>query len=226
MKQTVIGGIGITLLLTGGLVAQSQAPSNSQSSTDTTSLGQYARQVHKDPGAAAKPKVFDNDNLPREDKLSVVGTARPDNEPSNVPKEEPAAAPAPTSGDAKAGTESKPATTEIKVPVSTGDAEKDEAAKQAAYKQWGERLAAQKDQIDLMSRELDVAQREYQLRAAQMYADVGNRLRNSSEWDKQDADYKVKIADKQKAIDEAKQKLEDMTEEARKAGVPSSIREP
>jgi hypothetical protein len=59
-----------------------------------------------------------------------------------------------------------------------------------------------------------------------MYADVGNRLRNSGDWDKQDADYKQKIADKQKALDDAKQKLEDIQEDARKAGTPSSIREP
>jgi hypothetical protein len=228
MKQAVISGIGITLLLSAGLAAQSQTTANSQSSSDNTSLGTYARQVHKDPGANAKPKVFDNDNLPREDKLSIVGTARTESETANAPKaEEPAAAPAaPSTGEAKSGAESKPATADVKVPVSTGDGEKDEAAKQAAYKQWGDKLAGQKDQIDLLSRELDVAQREYQLRAAQMYADAGNRLRNSSDWDKQDADYKQKIADKQKAIDDAKQRLEDMTEEARKAGVPASVREP
>jgi LAS superfamily LD-carboxypeptidase LdcB len=56
-----------------------------------------------------------------------------------------------------------------------------------------------------------------------MYADAGNRIRNSAQWDKQDADYKQKIADKQKAVDDAKQKLEEMQEEARKAGVPSSM---
>ncbi len=100
------------------------------------------------------------------------------------------------------------------------------AAKEAAWKQWGEKLAGQKSQIDLLARELDVAQREYQVRAAAMYADVGNRLRNSAEWDKQDAQYKQQIGDKQKALDDAKQRLEDMVEEARKAGVPSSIREP
>ena len=77
-----------------------------------------------------------------------------------------------------------------------------------------------------MSRELDVLQREYQLRAAAMYADAGNRLRNEGDWDKQDAQYKQQIADKQKALDDAKQKLEDMLEDARKAGVPASIREP
>jgi len=70
-----------------------------------------------------------------------------------------------------------------------------------------------------------VLQREYQIRAAAMYADAGNRMRNEADWDKQDAQYKQQIADKQKAIEEAKQKLEDMQEEARKAGVPASARE-
>jgi len=71
-----------------------------------------------------------------------------------------------------------------------------------------------------------VLQREYQVRAAAMYADVGNRLRNSAEWDKQDTQYKQQIGDKQKALEDAKQKLEELQEQARKAGVPSSIREP
>jgi hypothetical protein len=77
-----------------------------------------------------------------------------------------------------------------------------------------------------VARELDVLQREYQLRAAAMYGDAGNRLRNQTDWDKQDAQYKQNIADKQKALDDAKQKLDDMQEEARKAGVPSNVREP
>ena len=59
-----------------------------------------------------------------------------------------------------------------------------------------------------------------------MYGDAGNRLRNSADWDKQDAQYKQQIADKQKALDDAKQKQDEMQEEARKAGVPSSVREP
>ena len=77
-----------------------------------------------------------------------------------------------------------------------------------------------------MGRELDVLQREYKLRVADMYADAGNRLRNSADWDKQDAQYKQQLADKQQALDDAKQKLDDLQEEARKAGVPSSVREP
>ena len=35
---------------------------------------------------------------------------------------------------------------------------------------------------------LDVAQREYRLRAASFYGDAGDRLRNSAAWDKEDAE--------------------------------------
>ena len=77
----------------------------------------------------------------------------------------------------------------------------------------------------MLGRELDVLQREYQIRAAAMYADAGNRMRNSADWDKQDTQYKQQIADKQKALDDAKQKLEDLQEEARKAGASASARE-
>ena len=58
-----------------------------------------------------------------------------------------------------------------------------------------------------------------------MYADVGNRLRNSVSWDKEDREYKQQIAEKEKAVADAKQKLDDMQESARKAGVPSAVRE-
>jgi len=70
-----------------------------------------------------------------------------------------------------------------------------------------------------------VDQKEYRIRAAAFYADAGDRLRNQATWDKEDTDYKQKIADKQKALDEAKQKVTDLQEDARKSGVPSSSRE-
>ena len=76
MKHIACSGIGLVLLL--GLIgvpagAQNQGSIASQNSSSGSSLGEYARQVRKDPGSTAKPKVFDNDNLPREDKLSIVG---------------------------------------------------------------------------------------------------------------------------------------------------------
>ena len=218
MRHSAALGVGIALYLSvaglsGGLQAQTE--SSSQASLAGQSLGDYARQVRKEPDAKPKKKVFDNDNLPKEDKLSVVGNA-----------------PAP-GAEAAAPAESKPAETANAAPAKAeagappADTSKmDQAQKEAAWKQWGDRLKAQQETIDLLTRELDVAQREYQIRAAAMYGDVGNRLRNSADWDKQDAQYKQQIADKQKALDDAKQKLEDLREEARKAGVPSSVREP
>jgi hypothetical protein len=201
-----------TFLLTSSAVAQTPAQSQDQSS-----LADYARKVHKDTGAAkGKPKVFDNDNLPKDDKLSVVGQLAPAEAKPAAPEgssEKPAAPDAKAASEGKTTAQPKPA------------AEQDEAKKQAEWKAWQEKLNAQKDQIALASRELDVTQREYQVRAAAMYADVGNRLRNSAQWDKEEATYKQQIADKQKALDEAKQKLEAMKDEAFKAGVPSSMTE-
>ena len=201
-RMTYIGFVFALSTILLGSPAGAQTTSQAQPTTQTqdqSSLGDYARKIHKDPGTAkAKPKVFDNDNLPTDDKLSIVG------------QQPPAALIGATAAEAdKASSDAKP--------------EDEQAKKQAAWKAWQDKLAAQKDQIDLAGRELDVLQREYELRAAAMYADVGNRLRNSGQWDKQEAEYKQKIADKQKAVDDAKQKLVDMQEEARKAGVPSAM---
>jgi hypothetical protein len=174
-----------------GAVAQTQQP-----------LGDYARTVRKDKDKDAKSaKTYDNDNLPVNDKLSVVGQT----------PEEPAAGAAPVApADAAA--------TAPKTPDSASD-------RQKLNDDWKAKIAAQKDQINLASRELDVAQREYRLRAAAMYADAGNRLRNSGSWDKEDAQYKQQIAQKQKSVDDAKKKLDDMQEQARKAGASASARE-
>jgi hypothetical protein len=211
-------GIVLLLGLTGMPVgAQNQSPSNTGQS-----LGDYAKQIRKEPDAKAKPKVFDNDNLPKDDKLSIVGTPPPP--PSNKSDEAKADESKPEESaaeDTKAGAEGKPAAD--KTAEGAAKAPDDEAARQAAIKQWTEKLNAQKQQIDLQTRELDVLQREYQIRAAAMYADAGNRLRNQADWDKQDAQYKQQIADKQKGLDEAKQKLTDLQEEARRAGMPNSV---
>jgi hypothetical protein len=234
MKNTACSGIGLVLLLglAGSPAAgQNQASSTPQDSSSGSSLGDYARQVRKDPNAASKPKVFDNDNLPREDKLSIVGptvtSAGDESADAKASQSEGAGAVAPIKAPGQNQSAAEGSVPQVKPPsAEAAPPQDDEATRQAAAKQWGDKLAAQKDQIDLLGRELDVLQREYQIRAAAMYADAGNRIRNSADWDKQDAQYKQQIADKQKALDDAKQKLDDMQEEARKAGVPSSVREP
>src|SRR6266404_4595349 len=194
MKHIACSGIALVLFL--GLTglpagAQNQAPTASQNSSSGSSLGDYARQVRKDPGApSSKPKVFDNDNLPKVDKLSVIGQT-PATITANSADAKGASSDSakPAEGDAKPANDNKAseakAGAEVKAPLtSTPKAPEDEAAKQ-----WGDKIASQKEQIDLLARELDVTQREYQIRAAAMYADAGNRMRNSADWDKQDAQY-------------------------------------
>jgi hypothetical protein len=222
MKRIVYSAIGATLSL--GLLGLSALAQNQATQSD--SLGDYARQVRKD---SAKPKkVFDNDNLPTTDKLSVVGnaTAEPaaDNSAASKPPETttgPGTA-VPATGEAKPGDANA---AKAGAPKTAKTPEEEQKEKEAAWKQWGDKISNQKDQIDLAARELDVLQREYQLRAAAMYADAGNRMRNEANWDKQDADYKQKIADKQKTLDDAKAKLDDLQEQARKAGAPASVQD-
>src|ERR1017187_3814643 len=118
MKRIACSGVGLVLFL--GLAgvpagAQNQAPSTAQNSSAGSSLGDYARQIRKDPGTKATPKVFDNDNLPKEDKLSVVGQTP---------------APSDDSADAKARSETAPPATGTAKAAEEGEAAKAAAAKQ------------------------------------------------------------------------------------------------
>jgi hypothetical protein len=195
MKRTHLMAIAALFLLTANLAF-------------AQSLGDVARSTRKGKtqSAAANHK-YDNDNLPKTDHLSVVGPASSANSnPSSLidapqqPQGEGTAAanPVPTSGP-----EQKPAVED----------------KQQATTQLKDKLDAQKQKIESLNRELDLTQREYKLRAVAMYSDAGNRLRNASSWDKEDAQYKKDLEEKQKALDAAKQEMEEMNEQARKAGI-------
>jgi hypothetical protein len=200
--------IAFTIFL-GILVPLATAAPQSQS------LGDYARAARKDKKAST-PKQYDNDNLPVNDKLSVVGNTSADSSAQ--------------SGDAKAtkdgdqpGNDSDGKTADQK----KLDPKPDETPEQrdARYNAWKENISKEKGAMDQASKELDLLQREYRLRAAAFYGDAGVRLRNSTEWDKENAQYQQQIADKQKDVDASKQKIEDLQEQARKAGVPTSVRE-
>lgn len=79
----------------------------------------------------------------------------------------------------------------------------------------------QKKNIAQLERELDVAQREYRLKVAVYYADVGNNLRDGKKWAEEDRKQRAELDEKQKALVAAKQRLDDIQEAARKAGAPS-----
>ena len=176
----------------------------------TESLGDYARGIRKDEKPASAKK-YDNDNLPTSDKISVVGNAT-----ESSPEDATAAStPSDSSAQPKDGTKpSTPATQDAGKPADSSDAHK-------ANDEWKQKISEQQAKVDMLTREVDVTQREYRLRAAAFYADAGNRLRNQGAWDKEDAQYKQDLAKKQKALDDAKKAVDDLKEKARKAGVPS-----
>jgi hypothetical protein len=182
-------------------------------------LGDYARAVRKEKKQEKleSGKHFDNDNLPRTDKLSIVGNTTQEPTPASDAEARAAqdnAQPQKTQNDQKADDSAK--TAESK----PGEPAKD---RQKMYDEWKKKISEQQDKINLLAREMDVMQREYRLRAAAFYADAGNRLRNAGSWDKEDAQYKQQLAEKQKTLDAAKEDLQDLQERARKAGVPSSM---
>jgi len=154
------------------------------------SLGEYARTVRKNkPEPSPATRHFDNDNIPTSENVSVVGP--------------------PATGDA-----SGQATKAAAVDAAAAAADRKNAADE-----WKKKLDNQKDKIDAMNHELDLQQREYRLRAAAFYGDAGTRLRDATQFDKDDAQYKSDVEQKQKALAAARQELDEMQEQARKAGI-------
>ena len=183
-----------------------------QAAAQSEPLGDYARAVRKEKKQEKleSAKRFDNDNLPKNDTLSVVGNATDEAAGSSSDAAAQAAQAQPGDDSAK------------KAEVTPGESAE---ARQKVYDEWKTKIAAQRERVDLLSREMDVLQREYRLRAAAFYADAGNRLRNAGSWDKEDSHYKQELAEKQKALNTAKEQLDNLQEQARKSGAPSSVRE-
>jgi len=170
-------------------------------------LGDYARAAKKaKAGSAKSSKTYDNDTMPDKGTVNVVGAAAA--EPDNKD-----AASSATSGEKTDASQ----TPEMKAGQSAEDRGKAES-------EWKQKIDDQKGKVDLLSREVDVLQRERQVKQADFYSSTARAVQNARGFDEEDAKYKQQIADKQKALDDAKAKLSEMQENARKAGVPSSER--
>jgi len=202
----------VTILLFGavGSPAQTSTPAADQS------LGDYARAVKKDKKQSSK--TFDNDNLPVEDKLSVIGNSPATaSDAQQAPPKQAAAA----NGSSESSAPDKAEA--AKMPeVTPGQSAED---RQNVFGQWKDKLSEQNGRVESLSHDIDVLQREYKLRVAEVYYDPANRARNDADADKQAADLKRELEEKQKALNDAKQDMESLQEDARKAGVPDSVRD-
>ncbi|HUM05058.1 MAG TPA: hypothetical protein VLT90_06335 [Terriglobales bacterium] len=187
MKRMVWMAIGALLWMGANLVL-------------AQSLGDVARSTRKGKAQQSAPNhKYDNDNLPKDDHLSVVGPSAPAANPADSTN---AQAPSPQQAQAD--------------PKTTAE------ERQKANDEWKDKIDAQQKKVDDLARELDLTQREYKLHSAVVASDAGYRLRNAAMWDKEEADFRKQIEEKQKALDAAKQELSDVKEQARKAGAPAA----
>lgn len=201
----------MALLLTG-CVAFAQNPAS-------PSLGDYARAVKKtkNPAASSQKKVYDNDNLPANSTISVVGSsAGSSQQPSSDQGTEPAAGGVQSGSSTDAKEDKKDP--ELKAGQSQDDRKK-------ALGAWKEKLAAQNEKVSGLAHEVELLQREYTVKSAEFYSNPANMAQHPKGFTKDDSDFKQKIADKQKELDAARAKLSDMQDEARKAGAPSATTE-
>lgn len=161
------------------------------------SLGEYARQQRaKKPPTTEGVKEYTNDNLPTSGALSTSSASS--------------------------------ATTSDSASASAGSSKADDDSAKGRSKQeaeWRAKFAEQKSVIARLQRELDVAQRENSSRQAQTQTnsqDLGARLRNPVLWAAENKKYQDEVDGKKKELDAAKQKLEDMKDDLRKAGLPNT----
>jgi len=120
---------------------------------------------------------------------------------------------------------SKNANTDGPATNTTPSENKDDSKKSATddskpkTEDWSKKVEAQRNEIVLLQRELDVAQREQRLRAAAFYADAGTQLRDSAKYAEDSRKEQETIDSKKQALERAQERLADLEEQARKAGV-------
>ena len=198
MKHTKLMAV-VTLLTLAAGVASAQ-------SSSTTSLGDAARAARKNKtDASPATRHYDNDNLPVNDTLSIVG-------PEPVAPKDPAVL-AKDKGAASATDKDKDKDKKPADPTVAA------AERQKSADDMKKKLAEQQQKIDALNHEISLDQREDRLRAAAFYSDAGTQLRNSAEWQKEQTQSKNDADAKQKALDAAKQQYDEMQEQARKAGI-------
>lgn len=191
MKPLVIKAMVIATLLLLGI-----------SGASAQSLGDYARAVRKDKDKAepsSASRHYDNDNLPTGQPLSVVGP--------------------PPAADANAAPEAGDAKPESSDKAAAANPDAADAERQKAAEDWKMKIDEQQKKLDSLNHDLDLAQREYRLRVASQYDSEANRIQNAGQWGKEDAQYRTDTEAKQKAIEAAQQELNDIQDQAHKAGI-------
>jgi polyhydroxyalkanoate synthesis regulator phasin len=92
------------------------------------------------------------------------------------------------------------------------------ADRQKAADDWKQRIDKQKERVAALNHEVDIDQRELRLRAAAQTSDPGVTARNV-QFVKDEVQYKTDMDAKQKELEAARQQLDDLQDQAHKAGI-------
>lgn len=198
MKRAFLGStVAICLAITLSAV------SNAQDSNP--SLGDYARSVrqNKPQTTKAAAKVYDNDTISSANTISVVGPGPSAN--ANKKSDEDKSNDKATSAESKSGDQQA----DDKPPAVKPGQSLEE--RQKVFDEWKTRIADEKKKIDQMAHDLN----DYQ---------HNSTLAQVSVWP-ENQKYAQGLSEKQKSLDQAKTELNNLQEQARKAGVPSSVME-
>lgn len=188
----VVAWVVLTLLMTGMAVSQSLG--------DVARQNRRAKQMNKKSAA----HVFTNDDIPS---VPVI-------------REKPATPQSPAAAEG-AASEEKAAEGQAAAAANkpAEEAKKGEAPEQSQKSKDAYRASIEeaKKTVTLLERELNVAQREHQIQTAVFYTDAGSRLRDPKDWTDKQKGFQDEMAAKTKALEDAKQKLQDLEEQARKS---------
>jgi hypothetical protein len=199
------------LLLAGGM-SMGHAQDNAAAGSPSGSLGDAARKARAEKKDSGRPaKVFTNDDMGGlRGTISVIGTepAPPSSATAKATQTPAADKGAPASASDKAA-----AKTEDKKPAS-GDSKK-ESAKDEAY--WRATFAAARKLLAQDTKELDVLQREYNLKLEQYSQDPNWALHQQNS--REDINKtQSEIETKKQDVEKDKQALSDLQDELRKSG--------
>jgi len=206
MPRIALLGLATGLLMAQGQTVTPAPPPAPKVDTPKLSWAELAQQVRAADANRPKAKhVYTNDTLPHTSTLSVVGPT----------PETPADAADADKTDDKTGD---------KAADKKADKDKDKASKEEEGP-WRAKFAGLRQNLDTEQRRLDVMQRELNLAQLQSYSDPNQAMREQfarTELTKRQAD----IDDEKQAVAAAQKDLDDALEEARKAGVPPAWTQP
>ena len=166
------------------------------------SLAEVARETRNAPHARAK-KVVTNDDIPSVDTMSTASAPEKDSAKATDDKTA-------SKGESKAGVTTK---------AGSATPAKKDAEQEKSDAGLNDKYSQQQEKISLLERELKVSEQEYRQKQLAHLADVNARINNQQQYAEAEKLDEDDLAQKKEKLNAERQKLSDMQEDARHAGV-------